>query len=67
MSPRATPKIEVFQGRGRVPAEWYWRLVGANGEPMAVSEGYPSEDGAKRGAADALKALADPDLRVVNA
>jgi uncharacterized protein YegP (UPF0339 family) len=30
-----------------------WRLVAANGEPVAQSEGYETQPGAERGAEDA--------------
>ena len=40
------PAFEVFQS----PAnhQFYWRLVGANGEIMASSEAYSSAEHAKR-------------------
>jgi uncharacterized protein YegP (UPF0339 family) len=31
-------------------AGWRWKLIAANGEPVAVSEPYSSEDAAIRGA-----------------
>jgi uncharacterized protein YegP (UPF0339 family) len=34
---------------------WYWRLVGGNGENQGHSEAYPSESNAKRGAKDAKR------------
>jgi uncharacterized protein YegP (UPF0339 family) len=39
---------EVFRGEGRQP--WYVRLVGGNGEPMLVSEGYLTRWNAERAA-----------------
>jgi uncharacterized protein YegP (UPF0339 family) len=38
--------LEVFSG----VAEWYVRLVAANGETMMVSEGYDSKSNAERAA-----------------
>lgn len=40
--------IEIFKGGGRQP--WYVRLVGANGQALATSEGYFSKWNAKRAA-----------------
>jgi uncharacterized protein YegP (UPF0339 family) len=40
--------IELHRGKGRQP--WYLVLVAANGEKLAVSEGYFSKWNAKRAA-----------------
>lgn len=42
-----SPKFEVYQDRANY---WRWRLVAANGEIVAASEGYSSEYNAKRSA-----------------
>ena len=39
-------KYKLWQNRG---GEWYWTLVAKNGEPIASSEGYTSEDAARKG------------------
>ena len=41
---------------GWTPAEWRWRLVAANGEIVAQSEGYTRRADAERGARDARRA-----------
>lgn len=41
--------FETFQGED---GDWYWRLVAANGETVADSEGYTRERDAKRAAID---------------
>ena len=33
-------KIEIFARRGLFGRRWYFRIVAANGEPLAQSEGY---------------------------
>ena len=35
---KRTMRVDVFKGRGAQP--WRWRLVWANGEIAATSEGY---------------------------
>jgi uncharacterized protein YegP (UPF0339 family) len=47
---------EIFQGHQEIDEGWYWRLVGANGEKMALSEAYTTQSDAKRGAGDAKRA-----------
>jgi uncharacterized protein YegP (UPF0339 family) len=49
---------EIFQGGSptNIPAEWYWRLRAANGEPLCHSESYTRKEDAERGAKDARKA-----------
>ncbi len=37
---------EVFKG---ADAQWYWNIVGGNGEIVAQSEGYTRRSTAKRG------------------
>lgn len=44
--------VEIFKGKGLQP--WRFRLVGANGEPVASSEGYVSKWNAKRAARKAF-------------
>lgn len=46
--------FEVFKGGD---GQWYWRLVGANGQVLAVSEGYTRRWSAWRGARAARKTL----------
>ncbi len=41
------PKIEVWQN---AVGEWQWHLKAANGEIMAVGEGYKRKSGAIAGA-----------------
>jgi len=47
-------KFEVFLGKTDrqhdYQPQWYWRLVGGNGEILAVSESFPSKSNAKRAA-----------------
>ena len=45
------PHFETFPGND---GKHYWRLQAANGEIIAISEGYDSEQGADRGI-DAVK------------
>lgn len=40
------PHFEIFQSAKT--RNFYWRLVGANGEPMAASEAYPTKHHAQR-------------------
>lgn len=40
------PKYEIFKGKSR----WYWRLRGANGEKICVSQAFPTKWNAKRAA-----------------
>lgn len=49
------PKFEVFKA---VNSTWYWRLVGANGEKMALSESYIFRSTAEQGAKNAKAAAA---------
>ena len=42
-------KVEIFKGKGKVQP-WHIRLVGMNGETLALSEGYFSKWNAKRAA-----------------
>jgi uncharacterized protein YegP (UPF0339 family) len=42
-------RVELCKGNGVHP--WFLRLVGGNGETLAVSEGYFSKFNAKRAAA----------------
>lgn len=66
-------RFEVFEQRvpseyepGEADRQWYWRLVAANNEIVASSEGYESEDRAWRGAWAAHRtALAASDALVV--
>ena len=56
-------RFEVYRER-RTPSRlmrkpaWRWRLVAANGEPLAASEAYGSERDAWRGVGDAVEAVA---------
>jgi uncharacterized protein YegP (UPF0339 family) len=55
-------RFEVYRER-RTPARlvrrpaWRWRLIAANGEPVASSEAYGSERDAWRGVDDAARAV----------
>lgn len=40
-------------------AAWYWRLVGANGEKVCVSEAYTRKSSAKRGAWRAIVIMSE--------
>lgn len=40
------PKFELFQGVNR---DWYWHLKAPNGQIIASSEGYSSQQMAKHG------------------
>ena len=40
-----TSKVEVFQGK----SDWYFRVIAANGEIVAASEGYTTKAGAEEG------------------
>ena len=44
--------IELFKGKGVQP--WFLRLVAANGQTIAISEGYYSKWNAKRAARKVL-------------
>lgn len=46
-------RVQVFPERDATDAvtgQWFYRLVGANGEPMVVSEAFTRKASAKRGA-----------------
>lgn len=40
--------IEIYRGKGKHP--WRYRMVAANGEIIAQSEGYTRRSSARRGA-----------------
>jgi uncharacterized protein len=42
-----TNTVEIYQDKG---GEWRFRVLGANSEPVAASEGYTDRAGALRGA-----------------
>jgi uncharacterized protein YegP (UPF0339 family) len=52
-------RVQVFQGEDK---QWYWRLVGGNGEIMAQSEAYSRKSNAIRGVKDALKIAPDAEV-----
>lgn len=56
------PRYEVY--RSKEDAQFRYRLVGANGEPMCASEAYSSRKDARRGARAAR--LASLAARVVD-
>jgi len=49
-------RFEVFEGKN---GKWYFRLKAGNGEPILASQGYSSEDGAKKGTEAVARAAAD--------
>lgn len=65
------PRIEIFpqmmsQARptaswhtDRPSGDWYWRLVGGNGETLCVSEAYTRKASARRGAIRAFGLIYD--------
>ncbi len=61
--------IEIFKGKGRILPGYFFRLVGANGEPISVSESFTTKWSAKRSArrvAESLRVeLVDYDGRAV--
>lgn len=50
----AAAEFVIFQD---VADEWRFRLVAANGEVIAASEGYVSRENAERGARDVVRAV----------
>jgi len=52
---RKSGKFEIYQSESN--KEYYWRLKSANGEIIAVSEGYKEEAGARNGI-EAIKEIA---------
>lgn len=50
------PHFEVFQSHGAAQ-EFRWRLVAANGEIVAQSEGYTRAEDAERACGDAAEAF----------
>lgn len=54
------PRFEVK--RASNAREFYFVLVGANGEAIMTSERYPTEANARRGADDARAAAAEADI-----
>ncbi len=48
-----------FEIYGDRAGEARWRLKAKNGEVVAAGEGYPDDDGARRGIDDFLKAVMD--------
>lgn len=54
-------RFEVFQDDA---GEWRWRLVAANGEPLATSEGYTQKGDAIRGVSDLRHAVAESATQV---
>lgn len=49
--------IEIFKDAA---GEWRYRIKGANGEPMATSEGYTRKADARRGLLDLRALLREP-------
>jgi uncharacterized protein YegP (UPF0339 family) len=57
--------FEIFKTkRGKQP--WRWRLVAANGEIVASSEGYASHENAIRGMKTLVRVVNESLSRVVN-
>lgn len=54
MESSRTAHFEYWEGAGK---QWYWHLVGKNGEIQFTSEGYDSEGNAERGIHDAIDAV----------
>jgi uncharacterized protein YegP (UPF0339 family) len=52
-------RFEVYEDKG---GAFRWRLIAANGEPVASSQGYASKSGAKAGAEAAKRAAAAADV-----
>jgi len=46
-------KFELWKDKG---GEWRWNLKAGNGEVIAVSEGYSSKQGAKKGVGSVRRA-----------
>ena len=57
-----TARWEVFEGKDH---QFYWRLIAANGEPVAQSEGYVTESGAWEGIRAAHRAAVDASEAVI--
>lgn len=54
-------RFEVFQDEA---GEWRWRLVAANGEPLATSEGYTRKGDAIRAVGDLREAVSEAAVQV---
>jgi uncharacterized protein YegP (UPF0339 family) len=52
--------VEFHESRDK---QWYFRLVGGNGEPLAVSERYTRREDAERGARNAFPDLYPGDVQ----
>lgn len=57
-----TAHYEVFRDKG---GEYRWRLVAANGEPVAQSEGYVTDSGAWEGVRAAHRAAVDASEAII--
>lgn len=61
MAQRRRPRFEVF--RDEAGKEWWWRLVGANGEKVAGSgEGFPSLGHARRAVRRCRQMIQDDEV-----
>lgn len=49
-----TAHFEVFEDKA---GEWRWRLVAANGEPVAASEAYTTQAHAEHGVVNVTRAV----------
>ncbi len=57
------PKFEYYQGKD---GKWRFRLKAANGEIVAVGEGYATEEGVKRGIEAVIRAALDAVVEKVS-
>jgi uncharacterized protein len=55
-------KFEVYEGKS---GKFYFRLKAGNGEIIATSQGYASEDGAKKGVESVKKNAPDAVVVVI--
>lgn len=55
-------KLEIFRGKGK---RYYFRMVGGNGEKVAISESYITRWSAKRGARRFLELASNAQI-VIN-
>jgi uncharacterized protein YegP (UPF0339 family) len=47
-------KIELWKG---LDGQWYWHIVGRNGQVMATSEGYKRKGAAKKSATTVILSI----------
>lgn len=63
------PHIDVRPVGGEAEGDWYFNVVGGNGEVQATGEGYTSERDAKRGGDDLVRtclAIASQRIDVID-